>query len=90
MPHALSAVSSAANAPYLASEANALHVDCVTKPLSEHLPGLLRTGIPYPIEPRQGPLVHCPVIRSVLPMTPRAKHAVHELSANRLLVSWFS
>jgi hypothetical protein len=28
------------------SEADALHTNCVTKPLSEHLPGLVRTGIP--------------------------------------------
>jgi hypothetical protein len=48
IPHALSAVSSTANAAGLASEAAALKADCVTTPLSEHLPGLLRTGIPYP------------------------------------------
>ena len=33
---------------HLASEVNALQVDCVTAPLSEHLPGLVQTGIPYP------------------------------------------
>src|SRR4029079_10577585 len=28
-----------------------LHADCVTTPLSEHLPGHLRTVIPFAIEP---------------------------------------
>jgi hypothetical protein len=48
MPQAPSPLSRMAKASGLASETNALHTDCVTAPLSEHLPGLLRTGIPYP------------------------------------------
>ena len=42
-----------------------LRPDCVTTPLSEHLPGLLRTGIPYAIEPLSTPSGHCPAIRSL-------------------------
>jgi hypothetical protein len=52
MPQPLRAASSAPKAMGLAAETNALHTVCVTKPLSEHLPGLLRTVIPLPVTPR--------------------------------------
>jgi hypothetical protein len=48
IPQAVSPVRTTAKAVHLASEANALQADCVTAPLSEHLPGHVWTGIPYP------------------------------------------
>jgi 4-hydroxy-3-methylbut-2-en-1-yl diphosphate reductase len=39
---------SAANTAHRLIPVMVLRSDCVTTPLSEHLPGLLRTGIPYP------------------------------------------
>ena len=46
MPQPASAASAAPKAACLATETKVLHTVCVTKPLSEHLPGLLRTVIP--------------------------------------------
>jgi hypothetical protein len=88
IPHALSPLRTAAKAVHLASEANALQADCVTAPLSEHLPGLLRTGIPYPSSGVLRSLVQSPVIRNLLRTASRAKRAEHELMANMPLISW--
>ena len=46
MPQPASVASAAPKATCLAIETKVLHTVCVTRPLSEHLPGLLRTGIP--------------------------------------------
>src|SRR5262245_12026232 len=46
MPQPASPASAAAKAACLAIETKVLHTVCVTRPLSEHLPGLLRTVIP--------------------------------------------
>src|SRR5262245_22214417 len=90
MPQAPSALSNRAKAESFASEANALPTDCVTGPLSEHLPGFLRTGIPYPIELRLRPLVHRSVIRTVMRTPSGAKRTGHELTGNTHPASWLN
>jgi hypothetical protein len=45
-----SALTSAAALAHRTMQVVVLRPGCVTTPLSEHLPGLLRTGIPYSVE----------------------------------------
>ena len=73
MPQPASATSAAAKAAYLVTETKVLHTVCVTKPLPEHLPGLLRTGISLPIEPLWRSMDDCPAPAILEQTTPRAK-----------------
>src|SRR6187200_1030372 len=70
--------SSAATMAHRSRQTMVLRANCVTTPLSEHLPGLSRTGIPYPVEPTLTPSGYCPANQSLAPGKPADQAQANE------------